>query len=155
MDIERGNIEILFRKIPYNYIGKLIGSRKQLHTYSNVDYELYLRYSGDIFRCQSEDERKNSYFLMCQQMKNHENNNPSVFRLIIDLAQRMLTIDGDEIKCEFEQLLRWREVSLQLGQDFFTCAYLADYDLRRGRKTKCFSWMPIIKSDNDRLHNYK
>ena len=153
MDIERGNIEILFRKIPYSYIGKLINPQKGIHTYSNVDYELYLRYSGEVFSYQSEDERKNSYLLLCQQMRDCENKNPSVFRLVVDLAKRMLTLDGEEIKCEFEQLLRWREVSLQLGQDFFTCAFLADYDLNRGRETKCFTWSPIIKSDNDRLHN--
>lgn len=153
MDVERGNIEILFRKIPYNYVIKSLHSYSLNHTYENVNLELYLRYAADVFGYKSEDEQRNNYNLMCQQMKDQDNKNPSVFRLITDLARRMLVLDGDEIKCEFEQLLRWREVSLQLGQDFFTCAYLADYDSRRGQETRCFSWLPIIKSNNDRLHN--
>lgn len=102
---------------------------------------------------ESEDERKNNYKLMLQQMTNGQKENASFFRLISDIAKRMLVLDGDEIKCEFEQLLRWREISFQLCQDFFTCAYLADYDLNRGYETKCFSWLPIIKSNNVRLHN--
>lgn len=153
MDKERGNIEILFRKIPYNYIGKRPGFPVPIHTYKKVNKDLYMRYSVEIFGNESEDERENNYKLMQQQMTYGKKGNSSIFRLITDAAQRMLVLDGDEIKCEFEQLLRWREISFQLGQDFFTCAYLADYDLNRGYETKCFSWLPIIKSNNDRLHN--
>lgn len=153
MDIERGNIEILFRKIPYNYISEGYGHHIWLHTYKTVNKALYMRYSVEVFGNQSEDERENNYAFMMQQMTSKQRKNPGIFRLISDLAQRMLILDGDEIKCEFEQLLRWREISFQLGQDFFTCAYLADYDLNRGYARKNFSWLPIIKSNNDRLHN--
>lgn len=153
MDKERGNIEILFRKIPYNYIGKRPGFLVPIHTYKNVNKDLYMRYSVEIFGNESEDERENNYKLMLQQMTNGQEENASIFRLISDITKRMLVLDGDEIKCEFEQLLRWREISFQLGQDFFTCAFLADCDLNRGYETKCFSWLPIIKSNNVRLHN--
>lgn len=44
-------------------------------------------------------------------------------------------------------------ISFPLGQDFFTCAFLAKHDLERGYRTKNFSWLPIIRSDDDRLHN--
>ena len=40
-------------------------------------------------------------------------------------------LDGNEIKCKFDQLLRWREISLLMGQDFFTCAYLAYDDWKK------------------------
>ncbi|MCM1245275.1 MAG: hypothetical protein NC293_06470 [Roseburia sp.] len=153
MDKERGNIEILFRGIPYNYIGRRFGSNEPMHTYKKVDKALYMRYSVGIFGNESLDERENNYKLMLQQMCNEQGKKPSVFRLITDVARRMLVLDGEEIKCEFEQLLRWREISFQLGQDFFTCAYLANYDLNRGYETKYFSWLPIIKSNNDRIHN--
>lgn len=153
MDIERGNIEIIFRKIPYYYIGKKVGLCVPVHTYKNINRALYMRYSVEIFENESEDERKNNYYLMLQQMSDSQKEGQSIFRLITDMSHKMLVLDGDEIKCEFDQLLRWREISFQLGQDFFTCAYLADYDLTRGYETKCFSWLPIIKSNNDRLHN--
>ncbi len=153
MDIERGNIEILFQKIPYGYIEKKRDQEMPTHTYKTINRNLYLRYSLEVFGNESEDERKNNYLLMLQQMEDVNGKDPSVFRLVVDMAKKILVLDGDEIKCKFDQLLRWREISFQVGQDFFTCAYLADYDLERGYETKSFSWLPIIKSDNGRLHH--
>lgn len=65
----------------------------------------------------------------------------------------MLRLGGEEVECKFDQLLRWREISLKMGQDFFTCAYLAQKDWENGDRTQKFSWLPIIRSDNIRLHN--
>lgn len=153
MDIQRGNMEILFRKIPYNCIGRKNGSGAFVHNYERVDSNLYMRHSVEIFGNVSEDERRNHYNLLLEQMGDELGKNRSVFRLITNMAKALLALDGDELKCKFDELLRWREISFQLGQDFFTAAYLADYDADRGIKTKHFSWRPILRSDNDRLHN--
>lgn len=153
MDIERGNMEILFRKIPYSYIGRKSESGILTHNYNRIDRTLYMRHSVEVFSRASEDERNNHYHLLLEQMKDSESGKRSVFRLITDMAERFLTLDGDELKCRFDEVLRWREISFQLGQDFFTAAYLAGYDMERGIKTKRFSWLPILRSDNDRLHN--
>lgn len=157
MDIERGNIEILFQKIHYLDIDGQCGFSKRtdvsVHAYNRIERKLYIWYSEKVFPNMTEDERNNGYLLACEHMKDALGKNPSVFRLITAISQKLLSLDGDEIKCKFDQMLRWREVSFPLGQDIFTCAYLADYDLNSGFETKCFSWIPIIKSDNDRLHN--
>lgn len=157
MDIERGNIEILFQKINYMAVGRQINFgeklNRQMHSHKNIDKMLYMQCAEYIFPYMNEDERANGYSLACTQMKDVHGENPSVFRLITDLSKKLLRMDGDEIRCRFEQLLRWREISLPLGQDIFTCAFLADYDAERGFDTKNFSWVPIILSDNDRLHH--
>lgn len=156
MDIERGNIEILFGEIDYMAIGRKSRDGTALiptHTYKKIDKKLYMRGSEKIFRNMTENERENSYLLACSQMKDAQGNNPSLFRLITDISKKLLEVDGDEIKCKFDQMLRWREISFPFGQDIFTCAYLADYDSGRGFETAYFSWFPIIRSDNDRLHN--
>lgn len=155
MDIERGNIEILFNKINYMAIGKYPYGViiKSAHTYKNIDKKLYMRGANAVFSYMTENERDNSYQLACKQMKDAKGENPSVFRLITHMSKKLLKLNGDEIQCRFEQLLRWREISFLLGQDFFTCAYLADYDLERGLETKCFTWLPIIRSDNNRIYN--
>ncbi len=41
----------------------------------------------------------------------------------------------------------------KLRQDFFTCVFLASHDLERGYQSENFSWLPIIRSDDNRLHN--
>lgn len=153
MDTERGNIIIVFKKIPYKYITEEYKTLKNGYAYQNVDKYLYMFYSSDVFSCATDDERKNKYAYMCEQIQNFPEKASGVFSLVFDAAESMLRLDGNEIECKFDQILRWREISLQLGQDFFTCAYLARYDLQRGRKTRTFTWLPIIRSDNNRLHN--
>ncbi len=157
MDTERGNIEILFHRIGYRAIsgqgdfGKRAGTA--MHTHQNINKKLYMRCSEKAFPHMSENERHNAYLLACEQMKGVNGKGASIFRLLTDISQKLLMLDGDEIKCKFDQMLRWREISFLFGQDFFTCAYLADYDVNRGHRTKFFAWIPIIKSDNERLHH--
>lgn len=157
MDIERGNIEILFRKINYMAIGRQIdfGEKinRSVHSHKNINKKLYMQCAENIFSYMNEDERVNAYLLACRQMKDAQGENPSIFRLLMDLSKKLLRLDGDTVKCKFDQMLRWREISLPLGQDIFTCAYLAEYDSDKGFETKKFSWEPIILSDNDRLHH--
>ncbi len=157
MDVERGNIAILFQKISYMAISGQASNRELVsattHTYKNIDRKLYIRCAKKIFPNMTENERLNSYYLACGQMKDVQGKNMGVFQMLINMAQKLLVLDGDEVKCKFDHLLRWREISFPLGQDIFTCAFLADYDLKRGSETKCFTWLPIIRSDNSRLHN--
>ena len=157
MDIERGNIKILFQKIPYIYLIKKKDCFHKCCTYNAVSENLYMRYAADVFPNVSDDERRNNYRYMRTQMQEHlngkKNTEGTVFQLVFYLADKMLCIDGNEIKCKFDQLLRWREISLYVGQDFFTCAYLAAKDVGTGYITRKFCWRPIIRSDNSRIHN--
>lgn len=158
MDIERGNIEIVFQKIPYIYLIRKNEQADFICRYNKVDENLYMRYAAEVFSCATDDERRNNYRYMCEMMQRSEtaksdNKKQNVFRLVYDLAEKMLRMDQKEIMCKFDQLLRWREISLKVGQDFFTCAFLAKKDVETGQRTQTFTWLPIIRSDNMRLHN--
>ena len=153
MEIERGNLEILFIKIPYEKITLRPGAHREKHDYRYVNLELYHQHAQSVFSCYSKNERDNNYQKLVQDMKGGKNSAPSVFRLIMGMAERVLTYDDDEIKCKIDEMLRWREMSFQMGQDFFTCAFLAAHDLQRGYQTRNFSWLSIIRSDDQRLHN--
>ena len=146
MDIERGNIEIVFQKIPYMYVIKSQSELMDYCSYNKIAKDIYMRYSSDVFSCVTDDERRNNYLFMCEQMKrrtdqwkNDLSENIGVFQLLFDLARQILRLDGNEIKCKFDQLLRWREISLLMGQDFFTCAYLAHDDWKKGYNTQYFA----------------
>lgn len=153
MDIERGCLEILFKEIPYYKITLNCLGMKDCHDYSKVNEALYLQYSSAIFPNHSEDERRNHYKLVQQYLRENEKGSPNLFWFIIRVAKQLLTYSGGEIRCKFDEMLRWREISFQLGQDFFTCAFLADFELTNGYPVKQFSWLPIIRSDDERLHN--
>ena len=153
MDIERGNLEILFKKIPFEQIQLFRGTSGDCHTYDRVGKKLYLEYAKDIFPKYSEDERVNNYLLLKEDMRNSPNGLRSVFGMISKVASKLLTFQSQKIKCKLDEMLRWREISFQLGQDFFTCAFLAQEDLKRGRENCFFAWEPIIGSDDMRLDN--
>lgn len=69
MDIERGNIEIVFQKIPYMYVIKSWLEMVDYCSYSKIEEDIYMRYSSDVFPCATDDERRNNYLFMCSQMK--------------------------------------------------------------------------------------
>ncbi len=153
MDIERGNLEILFKEIPFERIQLLHTIDGDYHAYDCVDQKLYLDYAKQIFQNYSEDEQVNNYYLLNKDMLNNIDGSHSIFHLVSEIASRMLIIQSQKIKCRLEEMLRWREISFQLGQDFFTCAFLAKEDLQRGKETSFFAWQPVIGSNDMRLNN--
>ena len=70
MDIERGNIEILFRKINYMAIGRQIdfGEKinRSVHSHKNINKKLYMQCAENIFSYMNEDERVNAYLSWLQ-----------------------------------------------------------------------------------------
>lgn len=106
MDIERGNIEILFQKINYLDIsgqitsGSLKAERK--HTVRKIDRNLYMRYAKSVFSYMTDNECENSYQLACEQMRDVHGGDPCIFRLLVNTSKKLLKMDGDEIECRFD-----------------------------------------------------
>ena len=117
MDIERKNLEILFLKIPSYKIADQYQATKKIHDYKNVDELLYMQYAKNVYTYNSEDEHRNNYRKLFQDLKDNSEGLPNVFWFIMNTAEKMLTYDGNEIMCKFDEMLRWREISFQLGQD--------------------------------------
>jgi hypothetical protein len=116
--------------------------------------DIYTPYAYDAYPHNSHDEIDKSYRFLSERMESSDNYRKSIFQIITDLADKMLIYDGAQIKCKFDELLRWREVSFQLGQDFFTCAYLAKHDIEHGKwDRRYFAWSSMIPNDNDRITN--
>lgn len=53
--------------------------------------------------------------------------------------------------CQQDKLFKWRDVTLQLGEDLFTTAFLAYNDLMTGKWRTFFTWKSIIGTDDVRL----
>lgn len=67
---------------------------------------------------------------------------------VLSAAQVMLTEQDSAPIYHIEHTLNWREASLRLGQDLFTCAYLAWKDLEDRHVRRDFSWHALIRSDH-------
>lgn len=155
MEIEIGNLKIIFQKFPYTSIGrKKLNTGRRYNEYNRIDKETYLREAEAIFRTRSYDELQNNYDILLQSMRGKNSEDISVFNSVMNLTEKLLIYDGSEIRCKFDELLRWREISFYLGQDLLTCAFIASEDLKYGETNRCFfAWLPIIRSDDNRLHN--
>lgn len=55
---------------------------------------------------------------------------------------------------KFEHLLRWRELSLTLGEDMLALPYLARLDFSRKKERNRFLWPNILEHDNFRLNAF-
>lgn len=101
MDIENGNLKIIFQKIPYININKLDKGKK--HDCYKVNKEQYLKHAPTIFSQYSKDEHEHNYYLLEQDMKDKHSGNKSVFQYVINVADKLLVYDGNEVLCKFNR----------------------------------------------------
>lgn len=71
-----------------------------------------------------------------------------IFRLLADYGNRVLDLTDIDPVVKQERILEWREASLALGQDIFTCATLADWDSRNATRRRSFIWPSAIQTNN-------
>lgn len=116
-----------------------------------IGLEEYLHHAIDRFHRYSIDELENLYGLLRQEMESDLDSRTSVFQLLFHYSQNVLKLEGGVPVCRFSELLDWRSISLQLGQDLFTTAFLAWQDYRSGSGSDFFSWPAMIRTDNLRL----
>jgi hypothetical protein len=135
LDILRGCAEILFRKIPYDIAT------------NNITKEVFCQYSRMIFPQYSDDEIEYiyEYQIMDRPL--------GVFEVICEFAYNVLAISNNTIVCEHKDALRWRDISVKLGQDIFTTVFLAKNDILNGTKTNEFLWPSIIGVNNEKLNS--
>ncbi|MCM1991174.1 hypothetical protein [Oceanirhabdus seepicola] len=163
MDITRGCIDIIFRKqSPEKILNSFFGNKNNYeHLHDKVNKDIFITNALEEFRHYSEDEVVNIYDKLFVSMKDmreisrgmaEEKKFSSVFNLLIQFTDDVLVERDKEPFCKFEHMLRWRMLSHKLEQDIFTTSYLAYRDVLSNRKRKYFSWEPVIRSDNNRLH---
>ena len=64
----------------------------------------------------------------------------------------LLCSNVDYPKVKFNELLRWRQLTMKLGEDLFTLPFLAELDLKRNINRSDFAWPNVIDHDNLRLN---
>lgn len=101
MDIENGNLKILFQKIPYTYINENNLKKPRKHNYYKVDKELYLKQASNIFPQYSKDEHEHNYYLLEQDIKDKYTDNKNVFQYVISVSDKLLVYDGNEVEYSY------------------------------------------------------
>ena len=157
MHQQREDLDILFRKtIPEAILQNLWIDRFRKASgginVSGTEYskEAYTHFSWlNLPEC-SPDELEVRYEALRESVKGG-----SVFDTLYQYADQVLTDKGGVPVCRSEMCLNWNSITLRLGQDLFTTAWMAWRDVQRavpGRNRKSFSWPAIIETDDYKLN---
>jgi len=149
----RASIEILFRNIcPDNRLNNYFNA--DITKKGKISAEDFIRQAFDVLPYYSHDEVSNLYRYVCDKWAHENNRNDSyLYQLVNEFAKGVLTEERSLPKIKYEHILRWRDLSHKLGEDFFTCNYLAFKDMDLGHERAVFNWRPVIDSDNTQLRH--
>lgn len=75
-----------------------------------------------------------------------------IFLLFQKCAGQLLKLQNDYPVVEFRHLLRWRELTLLVGEDNLIIPFLARYDLLTNHKRTSFLWHNILDHDDVQLN---
>lgn len=160
MRVQRENLSIIFGKMPPEIIAKgITGIRTTYHdkeiSHKSIPEDLFISLSSSLKSNYSKDERREQHKILLRDMgggKVLHTEQISVFNVVYDFAQSVLTTNRYVPICKYDCLLKWNDTSHDLGQDLFTTAYLAFKDVLNASETNFFAWNPIIDTTNERLY---
>lgn len=76
----------------------------------------------------------------------------SVFDALFYYVNQMLTVENNEILCQYKQLLNWRSVTLELSEDLLISAYWASNRRAEDMEKIGFTWRTVIRHNNYQLN---
>lgn len=75
----------------------------------------------------------------------------NVFAALEELSEQLLTLEDNEVLCQYGNLLRLREISQHVEEDLLVCAFLAAHCRRYGKRHDNFGWDFTIGHNNTQL----
>ena len=159
MDNLRDSIEILFSKTnPEKIIQHFFTDLQLLDLSEDISKEPFLVLSETLENSKTKDELEAIYNIVNNVWSNYSADKSrlniprkNVFFVLYNFAKEVLYEKEEKPICEFEHLLRWRDLSYKIGEDIFTTAFFAYKDLSSKRERHYFSWLPIIPTNNCHL----
>lgn len=150
----RASIDVLFRKISPDKVFKEFFdplNSRILCEYIWRDKTSAYRIFDELLHY-SHDEIHNIWNKIDEDWaKDRETDKRSVFGLLYEFSKEVLIQDGNSVCVDFKDLLRWRELSLLIGEDLLTTCFLSQRDRVSRHKRSFFSWSPILTTNNYRL----
>lgn len=154
MDNIRKSIEILFKtQNPEEILEKYFEPLNTIIFSENIDRDNFQSvFSFQNKTLYNKDEIYNVIDLLEKNWNNYSIiKKDSFFNVLAKFTQEVLVEYRGEPVCDYQHLLRWREISHQLGEDLFTSSYFAMKDFEIGRERTKFAWRPIVSTNNTRI----
>lgn len=157
MDNIRNVIKILFRHTSY------VEVLKNATKYNDVSKESFIKLAGIYMPGYSNREAENMLSYFCSEFEWHNNKmrgvvlgnktrSVNVFDAILLFVDNVLVEENGIPLCRYEHLLRWRDMTKDLGEDMLVSAFLAYEDILSEKDRHNFFWPPVIGHNNKSLN---
>lgn len=136
--------------------------------YNDIDMNTFVKLGSGYIDRYTNDELENMFKLWREEFgwQNnrlrseipHWNRNYSitdkmnVFDALTAFNFNVLIEENGKPVCQYQHLLRWREMITALDEDLFTTSYLAMHDIIYGKTRHNFFWKPVIGHNNYALN---
>ena len=154
MDIDRGIVKALFYDYPVTELMRLLDNLRDLR------YDVYLDILPQLMQWAKPEYTYTEANLLRIQTGEYwlkKSILPTIYHPFDKLhvvAQRLLSIEKDLPVVRFEQLFRWKETVLYMGEDLLTTTFLAYEDVVNSRKKRSqFIWSDILRHNNHVLND--
>lgn len=80
---------------------------------------------------------------------------PTIFNMLLHFVDSgLIHMEGNTPVCHWEGLLRWHDLTTQVGEDLMVCAYLASHDIIAPQLSPrhSFNWEPCLSTDDVSLN---
>lgn len=170
MDFERASIKALFYDYPVEAVVKAIeDARRSKDDYIDILPQL-VRWREDAFTTTEARLMENLSQDIWMNLNSENALNeyadeqdatkiPFIYRpflLVRYMADILVTQDAktQQPAAVFDELLRWKDTTLFVGEDLLTTAYLANKDVisKQKHQTALFAWPDHIRHNNEELH---
>lgn len=161
METLRQTIKTLFQlQKSDNVIASLLKGNS--HDDVHVNRQWFVRaYLDDISPIRTKDQVEAIFDLFQSKWATNDNNikslafcpSNSVFNVLLHFSSCVLKEYKHQPVCRYDDLLRWHDLTSNLGEDLFTTSYLAAKDVMQGVDRRFFNWKDIISHDNAALGN--
>lgn len=118
----------------------------------NIDIAETLNFSRNRDELKHIDNKSHYEWYKSIDSRLHDRSDCNIFNSLLHFTKDILIENSNDIVCEFSQLLRWRELASDFGEDLFITAYLANSDLISKRERHLFAWRPTIRTNNQMLN---
>lgn len=157
MDNIRNVIKIFFRHTSY------IEVLKNATKYDDIANDSFLKLANVYMSGYSNNEIKNMLMFFRSEFEWHNNkmrsevvNNSkqsvNVFDALILFTDNVLVEENSMPLCSYENLLRWRALTIDLGEDILVTSFFAYKDILYEKDRKNFFWPPVIGHNNKSLN---
>lgn len=157
MDNLRAVIKEIFCHVSYQSI------REGRVKFDDFDIKTFEKLGNGYNTAYSKDELYNMYYAMENEfywqnrkwldVENIQQRTAfNVFDALTTFNMSVLTEEEGLPKCQYAQLLRWRDMTLELEEDLFITSYLGYLDAWNPKERSNFFWNPVIGHNNVELN---